>query len=148
MENKEKRLIEIQGIKMEIDTRHATKIESFRVGDTVKLLVKEYSGKYKVYPGVIVGFENFKKLPTIIVIYLDDYTAQLKFAYINEASTETPEIVHSEPDDIPIEKDYVLQQIDKDILKKEEAIRELKIKKQYFLNQFHKFLTGFQAEEK
>lgn len=88
MENKT--IIEINGIKMEVDLRQAKVIENYKIGDNVRLLVKEYDG-YKVFPAVIVSFDAFTKLPTIVVAYLEMgyQTADLKFAYINSESAKT-----------------------------------------------------------
>lgn len=54
-------IVEINGIKMAIDERTATiqKVDTFKVGDPVKVLIKEYSS-YNAKFGVIIGFDNFK----------------------------------------------------------------------------------------
>lgn len=85
-----KRIVEINGIKVEVDLRTAKRIENFKVGDAVKLLVKNYSDTFKSHPGVIVGFDEFQNRPTIIVAFIDsDYsTTALKFAYINKDSKD------------------------------------------------------------
>ena len=44
----EKRIIEVNGIKMEVDLRNAKRIDQFKVGDSVKVLVKSYSEKTKL----------------------------------------------------------------------------------------------------
>ena len=61
MENQEqKRIIEVNGVKMEIDLRNAKVVENYKVGDYVKVLIKEYNS-YKSYIGNIIGFDNFEK---------------------------------------------------------------------------------------
>lgn len=82
-----KRIIEIGGVKLEVDLRDAKVIENYKVGTKVKILIKEYDS-YKPYPGIIVGFDEFEKLPTIKVAYLNTgYSdASIKFAFINEES--------------------------------------------------------------
>ena len=67
---------------MEIDLRQAKVINNFKVGDTIKVLIKQYS-EYKSNVGMIVGFDEFQKLPTIVIAYLDiDYSAaSIKFVY-------------------------------------------------------------------
>ena len=104
----EKRIIEINGIKLEVDMRHAKRVDQFRVGDKVKLMREEGYGDpktHKVHPGVIVGFEPFKELPTIIVAYLEiSYSeAALKFEYIN-AETKGADLVIAEDDYLPLER--------------------------------------------
>jgi len=66
MEN-EKRIIEINGIKMEVDLRTAKRIDTFKVGDPVKILDCTYSTP-QIYAGVIVGFAEFNKHAAIEVI--------------------------------------------------------------------------------
>jgi hypothetical protein len=46
------RIVEVDGIKLEIDERTARTIESYKVGDPVKVLVKSYGDSYNIYPGV------------------------------------------------------------------------------------------------
>lgn len=48
-----KRIIEINGVKLEIDTREAVSIDTVKVGDPVKVLIKDYSS-YKSFPGVVI----------------------------------------------------------------------------------------------
>jgi hypothetical protein len=135
-----KQIIEINGVKMEVDTRHAVRIDTFQVGSKVKLLEKEtgYSTSTKVYSGVIVGFEPFASLPTIVVCYLDrDYSgANLKFAYVNTATDKKWEIVSAVDDDLPVQKADVLTMMDRDIEKKRDEIAEIERKRAYFLQHF------------
>ena len=108
MENKQ--IIEINGIKLEIDLRTAKRVEEFKIGDAVKLLVKEYSNDFKSHNGVIVGFDDFKDHPTIIIAYMIEsygYGAEIKFAYIN-AQSKTYEIATANPFEVSISKDLVL----------------------------------------
>ena len=79
-----KRVVEINGVKMEVDLRSATtqEVNTYKVGDQVKVLIKDYSS-WKDYPGTIVGFDNFKQRPTIIIAYLERYNSDIRFAYFN-----------------------------------------------------------------
>lgn len=140
----EKQIIEINGIKMEVDMRYATRVDTLVVGSKVKLLVKNAYGKPEVFCGVVVGFEAFKDLPTIIVCYLEvSYSeAKLQFAYINADSAEKYDMVISVDDELPIAKNDVLQKMDKEISKKEEEIDDIKRKRDFFLTHFNKY---FQA---
>lgn len=132
-------IVEINGIKMEVDLRHAKKIEHYKVGDNVKVLVKEYSN-YASYPGVIIGFDEFAKLPTISVCYLKTgYNAEVKFVFINAESTDI-EIVHMSDAD-RIELNLAPEQLDREILRKEAEIADLKAKKAYFLENFNRHLA-------
>jgi ribosomal protein L19 len=93
----QKTIVEINGVKLEVDLRTAKTVEEYRVGDTVKLLKKEYGDSYKSYAGMIVGFDPFISLPTIIVAYIDQsYSGvDIKFDYLN-AKSEGVEICHTD----------------------------------------------------
>ena len=134
----EKTIIEINGIKLEVDLRNAKRIDTFHVGDTVKILIKEYNS-YVPHLGVIVGFDEFEKHPTIIVAYLKiDYnSADIKFAYIHSES-EDAEMCQINTWDIPYTKQHVLDKIEKEIVKGQEKIRDMETKKQVFIDMFGK----------
>jgi ribosomal protein L19 len=143
MENiMEKTIVEINGIKMEIDLRQAKKIETYKVGDNVKVLIKEYNS-YSSYPGVIIGFDDFASLPTISVCYLKTgYNAEVKFVFIN-ADSKDIEIVHMTDAD-KMELNLAPEQLDREIMKKEAEIADLKAKKAYFLENFNRHLAPVQ----
>ena len=137
-ETTEKRVIEIQGVKFEVDLRSAKRIEEFKVGDRVKVLRKDYQS-YKSHPGVIVGFDNFRKLPTIIVAYVDvDYSkAAVKFVYFNQQTEDVELCVNS--DDLALDKARVLEYMDAAIHKAQEEVIGLERKKKYFLTRFGQY---------
>jgi hypothetical protein len=133
----DKRIIEINGVKLEVDLTEATVIDHYKVGDPVKCLIKRYGSSYESVPGVIVGFDAFKKLPTIIVAYLEGGSA-VKFLHLNESS-EDVEITAMNAKDLPFEKSRVLDLMDREITKAETTVADLKHKKQFFLNEFGKY---------
>src|SRR5690606_10723845 len=138
-------IVEINGVKMEVDLRHAKVVhENLRVGTKVKVLAKsDYSGP-NVYAGVIVGFEPFPSLPTIIVAYMDTgYNDGLKFAHVNSKSTDKWELVPSIDDELPIAKGDVLAQFDRQIEQKEGELRELQSKRDFFLRHFNTYFEHF-----
>jgi hypothetical protein len=136
----EKTIIEINGIKMEIDLRHAVRIDKLQVGDRVKVLTKNYTD-YKVYAGIIVGFEPFQNLPTIIVAYVvNDYsTADVKFLYFNSQTKETEIVKAIDNDEMDIDKAAMLKAFDRDIAKHERDIENIREKRDYFLGQFRSY---------
>ena len=142
MENENKRIIEVNGVKMEIDLRQAKVIDNYKVGDYVKILVQEYSS-YKSYIGNIIGFDNFEKNPTIVIAYLkNEYgTASIEFAYFNSTS-EDIEITTLNDWDIPLKKSTILEQFQKEILKKEREVTEMKNKANIFEQLFGKYFEG------
>jgi hypothetical protein len=143
----EKTIIEINGIKMEIDLRHAVRIDKLQVGDRVKVLVKQYND-YAVYPGTIVGFEPFQQLPTIIVAYVvSNYgCTDVKFLYFN-AQTKEKEIVKAIDDDgLDMDKAALLAAFDREVAKHEREIAAIEEKRAYFLNQFRAYWEPVAAE--
>lgn len=142
-------LIEINGVKMEVDLRQARMVhENLRVGTKVKVLVKDTYSAPAVWPGVIVGFEPFQSAPTIIVAYLDtSYSGGLKFAYISSLTKDRYEIVPSIDDELPLAKGDVLANFDRDITKKEAELEELNVRRAFFLRHFNAYFEHFVKAE-
>ena len=137
--NEETRIIEVNGVKLEIDLRTAKRIDQFKVGDSVKVLMKEYNS-YQSHLGTIVGFDEFEKLPTIIVAVLkNSYSeAKIEFVYFN-AESKDQEICSVNEWDIPYSKADIMNKMDREIQKKEEELRDLNSKKNYFEQAFGKY---------
>lgn len=129
-------IVEINGIKMSIDERTATiqKVDTFKVGDPVKLLYKTYSG-YDLKFGVIIGFDAFVKRPTITIAYLD--STELKYAYIHEGTEHEMQAVESH--DLKMEKTWIIDRMQERILTKERELESEKIKMQHFVDMFGKY---------
>ena len=134
------RVIEVGGVKLEVDLRHANVIEKFRVGDGVKILTKKYTDSYETHPGAIIGFDNFKERPTIIVAYVDAgySTAEVKMAYINKDTADTELVPVCEGDFLQIEKSRIEDMLDQQILRAEQTVEDVRAKKAYFLKYFGK----------
>ena len=132
-----KTIIEVNGIKMEVDLRTAKRIDELRVGDRVKVLTKGYSD-YKVHAGTIIGFEPFANLPTIIVAYVEkDYlSVGVKFVYFNAQSKEVEIVKAIDDDQLDIDKSGIIQMFDRDIQKKRDEVADIEAKKAYFLQNF------------
>ena len=140
MSKEETRIIEVNGIKLEVDLRNAKRVDQFKVGDSVKVLTEKYNDQYEINLGVIIGFDEFDKNPTIVIAYLVvDYSgAEIKFAYIN-SKTKEMEICPVNDWDIPFSKQDVLSKMDNEIMKKQEEIRDLESKRKYFTEMFGKY---------
>lgn len=134
-----KRVIEINGVKLEVDLSTAKVIDEYKVGDAVKVLKKKYSD-YKSFPGVIIGFEPFKKLPSIILAYLDvEYGgATVNFAAFNSATEDIEICPAMTPSEIGFEKGRVIELLDREIVKKDQELADAVAKKKFFLSQFGK----------
>lgn len=127
------RTVEINGIKMEIDTRTAKRIDTYRVGDPVKVLVKRYGDSFSIMPGIIIDFVEFEKRPTISVAYIEG--EELKVLSINEDTKDT-EIAPTNVLELAVNEDDMLERIDRKIGAKqrelEDAIKMKELIKQRF----------------
>lgn len=133
------RVIEIGGIKMEVDMRHVRKVEHYKVGTNVRVLVKDYN-EYKSYGGVIIGFEEFKTRPSILIAYIKvSYgDSSLHFLTYN-SDTKDVEICLAEENFIPFERSRVLECLNNSIQTAKEALLEAQNKKYYFEKNFDKY---------
>jgi len=136
-----KRIVEVNGIKLEIDMRYARTVDQYRIGDPVKVLIKEYSS-FTPYPGIIAGFDAFRERPTIIVAYLDiKYgAAALKLAYITKDSADI-EICPMSEVERKVEKTEALECFERELAKKRAEISDLETKRDYFLAHFNKYFS-------
>ncbi len=133
-----KKIVEIQGVKVEVELQEAKVIQQYKIGDAVKVLKREYSS-YKVYNGIIADFIPFEKLPTILLAYVEEsYSPELKFLEFN-TETEGVEISPAVDPSIPIDKKSMVEKLDRQITNKENELLEMKNKKSYFLDRFGKY---------
>lgn len=136
--NENLRIVEINGVKIEVDLRTAKRIDCFKVGDAVKVLVKpSYSNSYESKLGMIVGFDEFKNLPTIIVATLS-YDGSIEIKAIN-AETKDLEIAPLTEFTFGWSKSDMLKKFDREIAQKEQELLEKQQKKEVFLSQFGRF---------
>lgn len=143
MSDEYKQIIEVNGVKLEVDLRSAKKIEHFKVGDRVKVLVKKYSDSFSVHFGMIVGFDAFTELPTIIVAYLESTYNELplKFVYINSKNKDS-QICMADNSDLGLQKCDILGEFNKKQAKLEEELRDLEIKRKYFVDMFGRYFEN------
>lgn len=136
-----KRIIEIDGVKVEVDLRTAKRVESFKVGDNIKILDKEYD-TYKVKPGIIVDFAEFQELPTIVIAVFEEgswsSTPNISFIYYNKNTSKKVEIVSCSEDEIKVSKEGVIERFEREIQKKKNEYEDLKNKLEYFKTHFLK----------
>lgn len=138
METEGIRTIEVSGVKFDVDLRTAKKIETYRVGDKVKVLKKTYGATYSTHPGVIVGIDAFKKLPTVVIAYVESIFSQngkVEFAYMN-AQTEETEICPMSEDDVVPNRDAIMTFFNRAIDAKLKEAEEIRERKEYFLRQY------------
>jgi hypothetical protein len=141
-----KRIIEINGIKMEIDLRQAKSIDAYKVGDNVKVLIKRYEKQYESHPGVIAGFDNFTERPAIVVAYLDiNYNgAELKTVTLTKDSADIE--LCPMLDNIPFERAKVTDLLNRKITLKEQELEDLRQQKRYFEEHFAHYWNDSKEE--
>jgi len=140
--NEEKRIVEINGVKMEVDLRTARVIENYRVGDSVKLLHKRYND-YEVLAAAIVGFSEFAALPTIELITIDRQ-GDVQFVAFN-AQTKDTEIAPFNPYEADFDRSTILEKLGRNVTKAEEELRTAQTKRKAFIECFAKV---FERKEK
>lgn len=140
-----KTVIEINGIKLEVDLRTAKRIDEFKIGDNVKVLKKNGSD-YEVINGVIIDFVGFKELPTIqIITFKQDYWgAKIDFINFN-ANSKDVEITLCTEHELKLEKGRVIDKINQEIEKKKAELDEIQSKKNYLLKFFGKYFGEMQT---
>lgn len=130
-----KRIVEINGVKVEVDLRTAKRVDSFKIGDNVKVLDKQYSD-YKVKPGIIVDFAEFNEYPTIVIAVFEESswsnTPNISFIHYNKSTSDKVEIVLSSDDEIKVSKDGVIERFEREIQKKRNEYIDLQTKLEYF----------------
>lgn len=138
----ERRIIEINGVKMDIDLREAVVIETITIGTPVRVLVKNYSS-WKVCSGVVIGFDQFKNLPTITIAYIEvEYSdGNVKFLHYNSESKDV-EVIRADDDSlIAFDANDAIIALDKKIEKAEREFKDAVMKKEYFISTIHKAWT-------
>lgn len=133
--------VEINGIKLEMDLRTARRIDTFKVGDNVKVLRKTYSG-HEILSGVIADFVNFKELPTMVIAVFKEGSygsaPNVEFIYYNSKADETNpiEVMQCSDNELKVSKDRVIDQFKTAIEKKKNEYLELETKLEYFVRNF------------
>lgn len=132
------RIVEIGGGHVEVEDVQS--LPTYKIGDRVKVLVKEYGDRYREDVGMIVAFTNFSKLPSITVAHLKRQfgSAELQFTTLNQATTDV-EIAPATAVDLLLEKSDILDYFDREILKKQTELKEIETKKSQVLKQFDKW---------
>ena len=133
-----KRVVEVNGVRLEVDLRYAKRIDEFKVGDTVKVLDTRHE-KNEFRTGVITDFADFKELPTIMVaVYkAGDYwnTPTIEFIPYN-ANTKDIEIVGVSAEEIIVSKETIVNKFDDEIAKKRDELNDLIVKRDTFVKYF------------
>lgn len=126
------RIIEINGIKIDVDLSTAKIVDTYRVGQPVKLLKKRYSDTWESHPAVIIGFTPYAKRPAIELLYMDG--SELKFETFYEGVES--EIAPFNEYEFKFSKADIVNRLNRKITENENELQELQSKKQAFLDNF------------
>lgn len=137
----EKTIVEVNGIKLEVSLTTDKRIDEYKIGDNVKILMKRYSGVFDSYPGIIVGFDNFKNLPSIIICYFLHYSDEVKFTTFNAQSKDT-EICHMAEHEEILDRVRAVDVLNREIEKKLQQAEGLKRKRNYFVSKYNPSLCA------
>lgn len=140
MEEQNTRIVEFGVMKVECNTGTAKQVETLKVGDPVKLLIKNGDYPYIEY-GFVMGFANFKSLSIITVVYVDEF-GRIQFAHVTEKS-KFFEIAPCSENEIDPDEFDTEKEIDNKIQHLETEIRELKVKKRAFKKIFEKIFKDY-----
>jgi hypothetical protein len=145
--DKQTTIIEVNGVKLEVDLRSARRIDELKIGSRVKCLLKPSYGEMKTLPGIIVGFEPFPSLPSIVVAYLDvGYGSPgLKFRTFNSETKDFEVIADLDHNALEIDRDEAVAHFDREVLKKEAELREVREKREFFMAHFGRYFTAADA---
>lgn len=136
-------IIEINGVKLEVDLRSAKRVDNLRVGDRVKCLVKGYSGSMSTHAGVVVGFEPFPSLPSIVVAYLDTGYASgtLKFHTFNSQTKDFEIVSDLDNNALEVDRANIVAQFDREEAKKQQELDDIRAKREFFLQHFGRYFA-------
>jgi hypothetical protein len=141
MSEENKRIVEIDGVKLEVDLRSAKVIDHYKIGDPVRVLHAEnqYS-RNSIKAGVIVGFCEFEKNPAIEILELDENYNGLGFNLVTLVSGQEKSLQIAPYDRYSglVSQADIVTRFNRKIQEKELELADLKLKKDYFISDFAK----------
>ena len=142
-----KETVEINGVKFEIDMNTAKRIDTFKIGDNGRLLDKRYNSS-EIYTGVILGFYNFKELPTIQVAYFKNSFSGASIDFVNiNSKSDGFELLPSNKYEADFDRDTVVGSLNQQIESKTAEVKSLEAKKAWFLKYYGKYFVNDSEED-
>jgi hypothetical protein len=140
MSEENKRIVEIDGVKLEVDLRTAKVVDRYRIGDPVRVLHPGTGYGTGIKPGVIIGFCEFDKNPAIEILELDSEYSGATFKLITIVSGQDNPVQIAPYDRYSglFSQTDIVTRFDREIQKKELELADLKLKKEYFISDFMK----------
>jgi hypothetical protein len=140
--------VKVRDVAIEVMPQMARRTETLRVGSKVKVLIKEaYQKDHKVHPGVVVGFEPFKELPTVVIAYADISWSDcnIRFLYLNE-NTKDAEVIAACDLDHGIDNGAAEKWFARQIEAKTREAADLAAKREFFRSHFGENWARITAE--
>ena len=142
----EKRIIEVHGVKIEVDTRDIKVIDTYRIGQNVKVLIKTYND-WKLYHAIITGFYPFNNLPTITLAYFNTNYGEDKVKFITfNSDSKDVELCPAAELDLELDKKEVLDEMDRKIVSIKTDLAQHEMNRKFFLERFGQVFEKAQAE--
>ena len=140
MSDEHKRIVEVDGVKLEIDLRTAKVIDHYKIGDPVRVLFPGTGYGTGIRAGVIVGVCEFEKNPAIEILVLDAEYSSATFKVVTIISGQANEVQIAPYDRYSglFSQSDIVTRFDRTIQQKELELADLKLKKDYFINDFAK----------
>lgn len=132
--------VQVHGKRFMVDMTGAKVVDEFRIGDPIKVLIKRYNDEFDAFHGMIIGFDNFENLPTVVIAYFEHKygdDAELKVVHMNSQSKGI-EITHTIAAELKLDPQAVLDKMNSKIAEHRTKIREIENKKRFFLTNFSK----------
>ena len=132
--------VEIKGVKIQATESND---KPLKIGDSVKILIKNYGDTYDSYPGIISHYDKFKELPAITVCYIEYKYSEVKvlFKTVTNASADV-EIVRTEALDLEgleFVRTQAVKAIEMEITKKKKEVADIEYKLTWFNQYFGKY---------
>lgn len=140
--------VEVNGVVLEFEESMLIK-QKIKVGDNVQLIMKRsYSEELVLYPGVVIQILPYEdEMPVVEVLYIDYGYSEIdvkRCVVTNKPDKGTKIIKTADPNFLPFTKERALDLLDRDIEKKESALKEAQAKKDYFLKYYNKYFEEVQ----
>jgi hypothetical protein len=131
-------IVRFGNFEMDVEVTQVNRIESFKVGDAVKLLKKKGSyNQASTMAGVIVGFDNFESSPAIVVLTMEQSYSDVNFSFITITSeSEDYDMIHYSGYEQLFTRDNVMRIFDRKIAEAEMKLNEMNAKRSYFDQKF------------
>lgn len=128
--------IEVNKMSFEVQTQAVVR-STIKIGDKLRILKKSSYSDPVVCDGIVIGFEPFKTLPSIVIAYIEDkYTdADLKFLVWND-STKDVEITAAIPGPFDKNLQHYEKKIEAKIAKLEQEQIDLRTKLDFMRSKF------------